>query len=86
MGKLSAEERPVIGALANDVREAITADIARRTKELEDAALAQRLSAETIDVTLPGALPAQGKRHPFEQVLNELKEIFLGMGLSLIHI
>ena len=84
MGKLSAEERPVIGALANDVREAITADIARRTKELEDAALAQRLSAETIDVTLPGALPAQGKRHPFEQVLNELKEIFLGMGFDVV--
>ena len=84
MGKLSAEERPVIGALANDVREAITADIARRTKELEDAALARRLSAETIDVTLPGALPAQGKRHPFEQVLNELKEIFLGMGFDVV--
>ena len=39
MGQLSAEERPVVGALANEVREAITADIARRTKELESAAL-----------------------------------------------
>ena len=80
MGRLSAEERPVVGALANEVREAITADIARRTKELESAALAARLAAEEIDVTLPGKAPAQGKRHPFEQ----LKEIFLGMGFDIV--
>ena len=84
MGKLSAEERPVIGALANDVREAITADIARRTKELEEAALTARLAAEELDVTLPGSRPVQGKRHPFEQVLGELKEIFLGMGFDVV--
>ena len=84
MGKLSAEERPVMGQLANEVREAITADIARRTKELESAALAARLAAEEIDVTLPGKAPAQGKRHPFEQVLGELKEIFLGMGFDIV--
>ena len=84
MGRLSAEERPVVGALANEVREAITADIARRTKELESAALAARLAAEEIDVTLPGNAPAQGKRHPFEQVLGELKEIFLGMGFDIV--
>ncbi|MEG1446010.1 MAG: phenylalanine--tRNA ligase subunit alpha [Ruthenibacterium sp.] len=84
MGGLSAEERPVIGALANDVREAIAADIALRTKELNDAVLSARLATETIDVTLPGAQPQQGKRHPFEQVLNELKEIFLGMGFDVV--
>ncbi|MEF9969632.1 MAG: phenylalanine--tRNA ligase subunit alpha [Ruthenibacterium sp.] len=84
MGRLSAEERPVIGALANEVREAIAADIATRTKELHDAVLTARLATETIDVTLPGAQPLQGKRHPFEQVLNELKEIFLGMGFDVV--
>lgn len=84
MGGLSAEERPVIGALANEVREAITADITRRTKELENAALTARLAAEEIDVTLPGKTPVQGKRHPFEQVLGELKEIFLGMGFDIV--
>ena len=84
MGGLSAEDRPVIGALANDVREAITADIARRTKELEGAVLTARLAAEEIDVTLPGKTPTQGKRHPFEKVLGELKEIFLGMGFDVV--
>ncbi len=84
MGRLSAEERPVIGALANEVREAITADIARRTKELEAAALTARLAAEEIDVTLPGTPVALGRRHPFEQVLGELEEIFLGMGFDVV--
>ncbi len=84
MGRLSAEERPAIGALANEVREAITADIARRTKELEAAALSARLAAEEIDVTLPGKAIPQGRLHPFEQVLGELEEIFLGMGFDIV--
>ena len=84
MGKLSAEERPVIGALANEVREAITEDIAARTKALEAQELEMRLALETVDVTLPGRRPAQGKRHPFAQVLGELKEIFLGMGFDVV--
>ncbi len=84
MGRLSAEERPTIGALANEVREAIAADIARRTKELEAAALSARLAAEEIDVTLPGKAIPQGRLHPFEQVLGELEEIFLGMGFDIV--
>lgn len=84
MGKLSPEERPVVGALANEVREAITEDIAARTKELQEAQLQQRLLEETMDVTLPGERPVQGKRHPFEKVLRELKEIFLGMGFDVV--
>ena len=84
MGKLSAEERPVVGALANEIREQITEHIAQRTKQLANAALEKRLEAETIDVTLPGNRPAQGMRHPFEQVLGELKQIFLGMGFDVV--
>ena len=59
MGKLSAEERPVVGALANEIREQITEHIAQRTKQLANAALEKRLEAETIDVTLPGNRPAK---------------------------
>lgn len=84
MGKLPPEERPVVGALANEVREAITQDITARTKELQEAQLQQRLLEETMDVTLPGERPVQGKRHPFEKVLRELKEIFLGMGFDVV--
>ena len=84
MGRLSAEERPVIGALANEVREGIDAHIRARMKELAEAALTARLAAETIDVTLPGTQPVQGGLHPFHLVLCELKDIFLGMGFDVV--
>ena len=84
MGKLSAEERPVIGALANQVREDIDAHIRTRMKELADEAMAKRLADEVIDVTLPGKQPVQGGIHPFHLVLSELKDIFLGMGFDVV--
>ena len=84
MGRLSAEERPIIGALANEVREGIDAHIRARMKDLAEAALTARLAAETIDVTLPGTQPVQGGLHPFHLVLSELKDIFLGMGFDVV--
>lgn len=83
MGGLSNEERPVMGALANEIRTALDTEIRARSKELADALLEARLAAESIDVTLPGTKIAQGKRHPFQQVLDEMKEIFLGMGFEI---
>ncbi|MDL2324805.1 phenylalanine--tRNA ligase subunit alpha [Ruminococcaceae bacterium OttesenSCG-928-A16] len=84
MGGLAAEERPVIGALANQVRENIEEMIKTKAGQLQSAALNARLAGETIDVTLPGKLPAQGGRHPFQKVLGELEEIFLGMGFDVV--
>lgn len=84
MGALSAEERPVMGALANDVRGTIETDIKEKAEELASASLNERLQNETIDVTLPGEIPAQGGRHPFQKVLGELEEIFLGMGFDVV--
>ena len=84
MGKLSAEERPVVGALANQIREEIDERIRARMKELAAAALTARLAQETIDVTLPGQRPAQGGLHPFHLVLDEFKDIFLGMGFDVV--
>lgn len=84
MGSLSAEERPVVGALANQIREEITQAISHRTAQLAESALSARLEQEKIDVTLPGKRPVQGTLHPFEQVLGELKQIFLGMGFDVV--
>ncbi len=84
MGKLSAEERPIMGAMANEVRAEIEASLKARSAALADAALNARLAAESIDITLPGTQPAQGGRHPIQSVLNELKEIFLGMGFNVV--
>ena len=83
MGKLSAEERPVIGQLANEVREALTQAVEARHQAIENAALDARLAAETLDVTIPGKRPALGHKHPMSIALDELKDIFIGMGFQI---
>ncbi len=83
MGGLSAEERPVIGQIANEIREYITAQIEEKTKELKAKLQEKQLLAETIDVTLPGKKKALGHKHPLSVVLDEVKEIFIGMGFDI---
>ena len=83
MKDLSAEERPVIGQLANDVRAAIETAIEAASKGVEEAALNARLARETIDVTMPGEEPAIGVKHPLTLVLDEIKDIFIGMGFEI---
>ena len=80
MGKLSAEERPVIGQLANEVRAALEAGIEKKASELADKAMECKLKEEAVDVTIPGKQEKIGVKHPMYQVLDEIKEIFLGMG------
>jgi len=80
MGGLSAEERPVIGQVANEVRAAIEAVVAEKQEQFDRAETARRLQAETIDVTLPGKAPARGGVHPLTKVTQEIEDIFLGMG------
>ncbi|MEG1878111.1 MAG: phenylalanine--tRNA ligase subunit alpha [Pseudoflavonifractor sp.] len=84
MGGLSAEERPVIGELANNVREALTSAISRRQQMIEEAALNARLGSETLDVTIPGKRPELGHKHPMSIALDELKDIFIGMGFQVV--
>ncbi len=83
MGSLSAEERPVIGQLANEIRGKIEEAISVKTAELKSAAVEQKLASEKIDVTMPGERSEMGKKHPLEAVLDEIKEIFLGMGFDI---
>ena len=82
MGALSAEERPVVGQLVNDVRAALEGAIAQRTQALQEQAMAEKLKSETLDVTMPGARVPLGKKHPLSIVLDEIREIFLGLGFS----
>jgi phenylalanyl-tRNA synthetase alpha chain len=78
MGKLSPEERPVMGQLANQVRGDIESALSSRVKEMEEMTLAKRLREETIDVTLPGKRPPLGGLHPLTTVLNQVTDVFLG--------
>ena len=84
MGKLSAEERPVMGALANEVRSDIEQALESKTARINRRLLEKQLAEEEIDITLPGKELEMGKRHPLQLVLDEFKEIFLGMGFEVV--
>ena len=84
MGKLSAEERPAMGQLANEVRAALENAIQTASKKLEGAALEARLKAEAVDVTVPGKPVKQGHKHPMYMALDEIKDIFVGMGFTVL--
>ncbi|WP_123043729.1 phenylalanine--tRNA ligase subunit alpha [Cohnella candidum] len=83
MGGLSAEERPIIGQVGNEVRAAIEAVLAEKQEAFDRAETARRLQAETIDVTLPGKTPSVGSVHPLNKVAQEIEDIFLGMGYTI---
>ena len=84
MGSLSAEERPVIGQLANEVRSALEAAIEAASGKLEAQALEQRLKDEAVDVTIPGREVKLGHKHPMYLALDEIKDIFIGMGFTVL--
>lgn len=84
MGKLTPEERPVIGQLANKVRADIEEAIAERVEKVNAAEREKCLKEETIDVTLPGKIRKIGKPHPLNKVLSEVEEVFLGMGFDIV--
>ena len=84
MGKLSAEERPIMGQLANTVRAEIEAKLESRKSELNAAVLEAKLAAEAIDVTIPGETVAVGHQHPMNMVLQQVKDIFVGMGYTVV--
>lgn len=83
MGALSAEERPLIGQLANEVRSDIEQSIAKRNGELKSVLLEKQLKQEKLDVTMPGNSKALGHKHPLSIVLDEIQEIFMGMGFAI---
>lgn len=82
MGSLSAEERPVIGQVANDVRAAIEAVIDEKQNFFQQEETNKRLNEETIDVSLPGRSLPTGSIHPLNKVAQEIEDIFIGLGYS----
>ena len=84
MGSLSAEERPAMGQLANQLRSEIEEAIDKRREELSSAMMELKLESEAIDVTLPGKDIRMGHKHPMYNVLDQLKDIFIGMGFEIL--
>ena len=83
MGSLSQEERPVIGQVANEVREEIEAAIKSSLENISKAELEKKLNEDRIDVTMPAKTVESGSLHPLTKVLNELYDIFIGMGFTI---
>ena len=83
MGSLSAEERPVVGQLVNEVREALEAAFTGKQQELEQAILQQKLASQQIDVTLPGRHVPAGTMHPLSRIIEQIEDIFIGMGYEI---
>lgn len=83
MRSLTPEERPAFGQMVNDLRAAIETGLSENKARLEEAALAAKLKSETIDVTMPGEAFTLGKKHPLNIVLDEVKDIFIGMGFNI---
>lgn len=84
MGKLSAEMRPIMGQMANEVRSTLETAIESQTAVLKEKALEVKLLAETVDVTIPGESLEVGHKHPMYTVLDEIKDIFIGMGFEIM--
>ncbi len=84
MGKLSAEERPVMGQLANSVRAAIEEKLEQRKAAVHAAVLEAKLASEAVDVTIPGDEVVLGHQHPMNQVLQQIKDIFVGLGYQVV--
>jgi phenylalanyl-tRNA synthetase alpha chain len=84
MGKLSAEERPVMGQLANAVRADVESAIEQQSAVLAEKALEERLEAEALDITVPGKAHKLGHKHPMYTALDEIKEIFISMGFTVL--
>lgn len=84
MGQLPPKKRPVVGKLANEVRETLNNQIDKITEELKREQLEESLTAESVDVTLPGRRPHIGHKHPITQTLERMKEIFAGMGFQVV--
>ena len=83
MGGLSAELRPVMGQMANEVRAALEKAIEAQSAILAEKALEAKLEAETVDVTIPGKKTELGHKHPMYTALDEFKQIFLNMGFEI---
>ena len=84
MGKLSADERPIMGQLANQLRAELEKNIESARSRLEAAALEDKLDLEAVDVTIPGEEIRLGHKHPMYKALDEIKDIFVGMGFTVL--
>lgn len=84
MGGLSAEERPVIGALVNTCKDELETKITEKETELKELELQNKLEKEEIDITLPSQKIKRGSKHPLNRVIEEVEDLFVSMGYDVV--
>jgi len=82
MGQMASEERPLIGAIANTVKEALQSELERQRTTLQTARIQAQLEAETLDVTMPGVYRPLGRVHPLNSTIDRVLDIFVGLGYT----
>ncbi|MDP4143906.1 MAG: phenylalanine--tRNA ligase subunit alpha [Bacillota bacterium] len=83
MGGLSAEERPVIGKIANEVRDSLENFITEAAEKIKSVEKENKLKSEIIDISMPGKKQTIGHRHPIDLTLRSIEEIFINMGFTI---
>ena len=84
LGQLNADERPKVGAEINAVKQLLNEQISERKETLQQAAIAAQLSAEALDVTLPGRREDLGALHPITRTIDRMAEYFAGLGFEVV--
>jgi phenylalanyl-tRNA synthetase alpha chain len=82
MGKLTAEDRPRIGAIANEVKELLQDNLEQKRSSMLAAQIQAQLEAETLDVSMPGVYRPQGRQHPLNSTIDRALDIFVGLGYT----
>ena len=83
MGQLNPEERPVVGQMVNAVRAEMEKSLSEKAEMLKSEEMARKLEAEKVDVTMPGKTKKAGSLHPINQISDEMKDLFIGMGYEI---
>ncbi len=84
MGALSAEERPIIGSLVNVVRDELEKAISEKEEKFKAEEMEAKLAKEKIDITLPANKIKRGSKHPLNRIIEEVEDIFVGMGYDVV--
>lgn len=83
MGKLTADERPRLGAVANQVKDALQSQLDQRRQALQQLEIQSKLAAESLDVTMPGVYRPLGRQHPLNSTIDKVLDIFVGLGYGI---
>ena len=84
MGALSAEERPIIGSLVNEVRDELESIIKEKEDAFKAEELEKKLQQEKIDITMPADKVRRGSKHPINRIIEELEDLFVSMGYDVV--